>query len=44
VRYNLGNALLQSGRVAEAAGQYAAALRLQPDLAEARAMLAQLPH
>ena len=32
---NLGNALLQSGRVAEAKAQYEQALRLKPEYAEA---------
>jgi Flp pilus assembly protein TadD len=39
---NLGNALLRSGRPAEAAIQYEAALRIAPDYAPARENLQYL--
>jgi Flp pilus assembly protein TadD len=41
-RMNLGFALAAQGRVAEARAHYVEALRLQPDLAEARQALAKL--
>jgi len=39
---NLGNALLQAGRIAEAKEHYEAALRLKPDFAAARDILSRL--
>jgi cytochrome c-type biogenesis protein CcmH/NrfG len=40
--YNLGLALAQTGKIAEAIGHWEQALRIKPDLTEARNALARL--